>query len=68
MAKVCQFGKEIKKKLVDLDKTQDWLISEVNADTGRYFDSGYLYRILTGQVKTPGIIASIRKILDLPTT
>lgn len=66
MAKVCDFGKEIKKRLVDIDETQEWLISEVARDTGKYFDSGYLHRILRGELATPSIVASIRKILNLP--
>nr|DAP93897.1 MAG TPA: POU domain, class 6, transcription-DNA complex, Helix-turn-helix (HTH), DNA-binding.51A [Caudoviricetes sp.] len=66
MTKICDFGKEIKKRLVDINQTQEWLISEVSQDTGKYFDSGYLHRILRGELSTPGIVASIRKILDLP--
>ena len=63
--KVCEFGKEIKKKLVDLDQTQDWLIEQVKADTGLFFDSSYLHKILTGKLQTPKIIESISKILDI---
>ena len=37
MTKLCNFGKEIKKRLVDIDKNQEWLITEVRADTGLYF-------------------------------
>lgn len=66
MTKICDFGKEIKKRLVDINQTQEWLIAEVAQDTGKYFDSGYLHRILRGELSTPGIVASIRKILDLP--
>ena len=66
MAKLCTFGKEIKKKLVDIDKNQEWLIAQVKKDTGLYFDSGYLYKIIVGNIATPKIIDSIRKILDLP--
>lgn len=65
MPKFCDFGKEIKKKLIDIDKTQEWLISEVSADTGKYFDSGYLQRILRGDVSTPIIVASIKRILEI---
>lgn len=36
MSKLCNFGKEIKKRLVDIDKNQEWLITEVRADTGLY--------------------------------
>ena len=63
--KVCDFGKEIKKKLVDLDQTQDWLIAQVKTDTGLFFDSGYLHKILTGKQKSPKIIESISKILGI---
>ena len=35
MAKVCDFGKEIKKRLVDINQTQEWLITEVSQDTGK---------------------------------
>lgn len=65
MAKVCDFGKEIKKRLVDINQTQEWLITEVSQDTGKYFDGGYLQRILRGEISTPGIVASICKILEM---
>lgn len=66
MAKVCDFGKEIKKRLVDIDQTQEWLITAVAKDTGKYFDSGYLHRILRGELSTPSIVTSISKILGIP--
>lgn len=66
MTKICDFGKEVKKRLVDINQTQEWLVSEVSRDTGKYFDSGYLHRILRGELSTPGIVESIRKILGLP--
>lgn len=66
MAKVCDFGKEIKKRLVDINQTQEWLITEVSQDTGKYFDGGYLQRILRGEISTSGIVASICKILEIP--
>lgn len=67
MTKVCAFGKEIKKKLVDINQSQEWLIQKVKEETGLYFDSGYLHKILRGELSTPGIISSISKILELPT-
>ena len=65
MAKLCGFGKEIKKRLVDIDKNQEWLIAQVKADTGLYFDCSYLYKIMRGQIATPGIVNSICKILKI---
>lgn len=65
MNKVCDFGKEIKLRLVEINQSQAWLIDEVKKDTGKYFDSGYLHRILRGEVATLGIVSSICRILDI---
>ena len=59
------FGKTVKKRLIDLDTSQAWLISQLNRDTGLFVDSSYLNRILTGRCNSEKIIASISKILDL---
>lgn len=65
MPKFCELGREVKKKLIDIGKTQEWLCREVNLDTGLYIDSAYMSRILTGKIATPKIVSSIRKILCL---
>ena len=65
MKKLCDFGKKIKIKLVEINQTQSWLIEKVKKDTGLYFDSGYLQKIFTGELKTPDIVQSIRKILNI---
>ncbi len=59
------FGKAIKKRLVDLGCTQAWLIEQVTALTGLYFDRSYLNKIQTGKLCTPSIVAAINEILDL---
>ena len=59
------FGKQIKKRLVDLDRNQAWLIEQVKQKTGLYFDSSYMYKICTGTLATPSIVQAIREILDL---
>jgi hypothetical protein len=61
-----EFGKAVKIRLIEMDKTQDWLIEQVRNRTGLFFDSSYLWKILNGVVATPGMIAAIREILDLP--
>lgn len=68
MAKVngSEFGKAVKIRLIELDKTQDWLVEQVKAKTGLFFDSSYLWKIMNGVVTTPGMIAAIREILELP--
>lgn len=65
MAKLCDFGKDIKKRLVDIDRNQIWLIEQVKEDTGLYFDDSYLYKVMVGTLATPSIVQSIRKILAL---
>lgn len=59
------FGKQIKKRLVDLDRPQFWLIDEVRKKTGLYFDRSYMHKIQTGQAKNPKIIGAIQEILEL---
>ena len=64
--KICQYGKEIKKRLVDIDKTQVWLIGEVAKDTGLYFDRSYLHKVMVGKNNNPKIKTSIFSILGVP--
>lgn len=66
MAQLTAFGKDVKKKLVDIDKPQVWLIEQVKKSTGLYFDDSYLWKILAGQIATPKIVHAICEILDLP--
>lgn len=61
-----EFGKAIKKKLVDEEKTQTWLIEQVKNKTNLFFDGWYLHKILVGEIATPSIVQAIREILDLP--
>lgn len=66
MAQFTEFGKDIVKRLIDIDHDQVWLINQVRERTGLYFDSSYLHKIRTGKLATPKILAAIREILDLP--
>ena len=65
MVQVTAYGKQIKKRLVDLDQSQAWLIQEVIKKTGLYLDSGYLYKIMTGERKAPTIVSAINETLGL---
>ena len=60
-----EFKKTVKKKLIDLDKTQDWLLKEVTKRTGLYFDSSYFSKIMRGENKAPKIVTAIKEILEL---
>ena len=72
LAVTSDFGKAVKIRLIELDKTQDWLIEQVRERTGDYFDSSYLYRLLAGKLTgeagyrgKPGKADVIRDILGL---
>ena len=67
MSKCCgitEYGKQIKRKLIDLEQTQAWLIESVKTETGLYFDGSYLYKIMIGTQKSPAIISAINKVLN----
>lgn len=66
MAQITVYGKQIKKRLIDLGRTQAWLIEEVSKKTGLYFDRSYMCKIQSGQLATPSIVAAINEILGLP--
>lgn len=59
------FGKTVKKRLLDLDKTQKWLIEQINGKTGLYVDGSYLWKILAGKRRPPQIIDAIKQILEI---
>lgn len=59
------FGKEIKKRLIDLERNQSWLIEQVAKKTGLYFDGSYLHKVMTGQLNTPKVVEAIRVILEI---
>ena len=62
---ITEFGMKIKFVLIRLGKTQEWLITKVCESTGLYFDSSYLYKIMTGKNKNRKIISAICEVLDI---
>ncbi len=72
LAQVSDFGMAVKVRLIEMQKTQSWLIDQVRERTGDFFDSSYLHRILTGKLAAengtngkPGKAEVIREILGL---
>lgn len=59
------YGKLILKRLVDLEQTQAWLIKQVRAKTGLYFDGSYLYRLRMGEIHNPRFVQAINEILGI---
>jgi hypothetical protein len=55
----------VKKKLIDIDKTQQWLASEVAVKLGRKPDPQQLNKILAGTDKSKPITDAVSEILGI---
>lgn len=64
-SKFTDFGLYIKTELLRRGKEQKWLEEAISKKTGLYVDSGYMYKILTGQRNAPKIVAAICEILNI---
>ena len=64
-SKFSDFGLCVKTKLLRMGKEQKWLEEAVNEKTGLFVDSGYMYKILTGQRNAPKIVEAICEILNI---
>ena len=62
---ITDYGKQIKMRLIENGMSQNELIKAVTTDTGLYFDSSYLTKVLNGKNSNPKIRESINKILQL---
>lgn len=67
-SKFSDFGLSVKTELLRRGKEQKWLVKAVAEKTGLFVDSGYMYKILTGQRKAPKIVSAINEILELQTS
>lgn len=65
MSKFSDWGLRVKVKLLQIGREQKWLEEAVSEKTGLFIDSGYMYKILTGQRKAPKIVAAICEILNI---
>lgn len=63
--KFTEFGLCVKTELLRKGKTQKWLEDRVKEKTGLFVDNGYMYKILTGERKSPKIIQAICEILEI---
>jgi hypothetical protein len=64
-SKFTDWGLKVKMELLSRGKEQKWLEEEVTKRTGLYLDSGYIYKILTGQRNAPKIVSAINEILEI---
>lgn len=66
--KFTEFGLCVKTELLRRGMEQKQLEEEVTTRTGLFVDSGYMYKILTGQRNAPKVVQAIKEILDIPDT
>jgi hypothetical protein len=64
-SKFTDFGLCVKTELLRRGKEQKWLEEAISEKTGLYADSGYMYKILTGQRNAPKIVDAICEILNI---
>lgn len=62
------FGLAVKVEMLKRGMKQIELIDLVKQDTGLYVDDSYMYKILHGGRKSPKVVQSICKILDIDST
>lgn len=69
-SKFTDFGLTVKIELLKAGKKQQWLQEEVTKSTGLFLDSGYIYKIFTGERNAPKVVQAICDILNIsePTT
>ena len=60
-----EFGKEVRKALIDRDMNMKDLAAAVAEKTGSFCDSNYLYHIFRGDRNPPKIIEAINEVLGL---
>ena len=62
---ISEYGMAVKKRLVEINKPQKWLESEITARTGMYCDSSLLNKVFTDKVKSYRIVTAINEILEI---
>ena len=65
LSKYSDLGLRIKAELLRIGKNQKWLEKTVAEKTGLFVDSGYMYKILTGQRNAPKIVTAICEVLNI---
>ena len=60
------YGKQINIKLMELNKTQEWLIAKIKElYPDVYVDSSNLYKIKIGGINSGKVISAINEILEI---
>lgn len=60
------YERNIKIRLIEINKTQKWLIKEVKKLLpNKYLDCSNLHKIMAGKIKSPDIVAAINQVLEI---
>lgn len=63
---LCNYGKKVKLALMEQNRKQEWLISEIKRRyPDIYVDSSNLYKILVGDIASGRVVSAINEILSL---
>jgi hypothetical protein len=65
LSKFSDWGLCVKTELLRIGKDQKWLEQSVSEKTGLFVDSGYMYKILTGQRNAPKVVDAICELLNI---
>lgn len=65
MAQNTEFGKEVRKTLIDRDMSVVELAQQVAERTGLFCDATYIYHIFRGDRNAPKIVDAIKDILGM---
>lgn len=57
--------KKVRKKLIDMEKPQKWLIDQIKEETGMFCDNSILCKVMRGKVDSARMLSAIRKILNI---
>lgn len=57
------YGKEVKHRLIELDRTNGWLVSEVNKVREPRIDTSFMSKVLNGKVKNSRLKTIIDTVL-----
>ena len=62
---LCNYGKKVKLALMEQNRKQEWLISEIKRRyPDIYVDSSNLYKILVGDITSGRVVSAINEILS----
>lgn len=59
------FGAEVKMELMLMNRTQSWLIAEINQRFPfLYVDSSVINKVLTGRIKSGKVVEAVKEVLS----